>query len=102
MSHKIILEDGDFGTYTVSEIRKGGKSVLIQTDWEYPSFASMFGWNMRGRKCDHRGTDGTVKCPDCGKTASAFIEEARSYIDRHIGKVVLDRSDFFSYIEGEE
>jgi hypothetical protein len=32
-------------------------------------------------QCEHAGTDGTVKCPDCGKPASAFIQEAAEFID---------------------
>lgn len=77
----------------------GREGQLVQTDWDYPSTARDLGWNMRrvqviGRSgavriyqrapiagCDHRGTDGTVDCPDCGITASQFIQAAGEYLD---------------------
>jgi hypothetical protein len=50
----------------------------IGTDWEYPAAAAMLGYGLRrrGERCAHHGTDGTVDCPDCGKTAHRFISEA--------------------------
>ena len=33
------------------------RSILIQTDWDYPSVASSFGWSLRQLQ----------KCPTCGK-----------------------------------
>ena len=93
-----------------------GKSALIQTDWDFPSVASSFGFSLRSvQKCDicgaitgdhhnvvvkycreceknvghicaHSGTDGTVDCA-CGVTASRFIFEARRFIDDNDGKV---------------
>lgn len=29
------------------------------------------------------GTDGTVDCPDCGKSATAFISEASDFLFEH-------------------
>jgi len=66
----------------------GGQYVVgaryIGTDWEYPYAASLLGYGIRrrGEKCEHRGTDGTVDCSDCGKTVSQFISEARDILDR--------------------
>lgn len=68
---------------------KGGRSIqFVQTDWDYPGLARALGWRGKvGReRCEHRGTDGTVKCPDCGRTASDFIGAARDYLDRNIGR----------------
>jgi ribosomal protein S27E len=61
-----------------------GRDRLIQSDWDFPSLARDLGWNGKiGReRCDHRGTDGTVACPDCGRTATQFIEAAANYIDK--------------------
>lgn len=58
--------------------------VYIGTDWEYPGAARMLGYGLRrrGERCVHRGTDGTVDCPDCGKTASQFIEESADILYR--------------------
>lgn len=65
------------------------------SDWDYPGFAQSLGWNIResstpkdkhGRfqkKCSHMGTDGTVDCPDCGKSATAFISEASDFLFEH-------------------
>jgi hypothetical protein len=33
-----------------------GKSILIQTDWDYPCVANTFGWS----------TTSVQRCPDCG------------------------------------
>ena len=65
---------------------------LVQTDWNFPATARRFGWTMRaqGERCAHAGTDGTIDCPECGKTASQFIHAARNWIDAHDGKGILE------------
>lgn len=88
----ITLENGDCGTYEVTA--EDGRSVLVQTDWDYPGTARTFGWNMAEEKCAHTGTDGTVNCPDCGKTATAFISEAGAYLDDNIGAEAEDPGYF--------
>ena len=95
-----------------------GRSVLVQTDWDFPSVAGSFGWSpnfvqvcaecghinpMRGyvceecdepgRYCDHDGTDGTVDC-SCGVTAGDFISAARGWLDDHDGATVEDPGYF--------
>lgn len=82
MKHKIILLAGDFGwDYIIAEVRKGGRDHLIQTDWDYPMAAELFGWRPRPGKNDH----------------SRLIAAAGKYLDDHIGKVVV--SEFFDYID---
>lgn len=60
----------------------GGQFIVngryIGTDWEHPATIQSLGYGLRrrGERCPHRGTDGTIDCPDCGKTASQFISEA--------------------------
>lgn len=61
------------------------ETVLFQLDWDRPGLARSLGWDMRSRKCDHRGTDGTVTCPDCGRTADEFIAAATEWLDAHDG-----------------
>jgi hypothetical protein len=77
------------------------RGELIQTDYEFPSLAESLGWSLRrlqkrsngetvilqrqpasGRGCDHRSTDGTVTCRECGVTASEFITAAGRFLDK--------------------
>lgn len=72
-----------------------GRSVLFQTDWDWPSVASLFGWSteheFKGKQgaeaCLGSGfTDGTVDCPQCGYKAGQFIASAREWLDDHDGE----------------
>ena len=63
-------------------------SVLFQTDWDWPSLASVFGWSS----CKCGETDGTVGCAH--KTAGEMISEAREYIDAHDGETAEDPGYF--------
>jgi hypothetical protein len=67
-----------YGAYIVN-------GQLVQSDWDYPAAAQSIGYGLRrrGERCAHRGTDGTIDCQDCGKTASQFISEAAAILDRH-------------------
>jgi hypothetical protein len=38
-------------------VAEGGRNVLVQSDWDYPGFASSFGWATRN----------VQKCPKCRK-----------------------------------
>lgn len=63
------------------------KSYLVQTDWEFPSLAQDMGWSLRRVQklkthCDHRSTDGTITCQECGLTASDFINAASDFLSR--------------------
>jgi hypothetical protein len=93
-SHKIVLTAESYGTYSLTEVRHDGRSICVQTDYDFPSIARSFGWNMRGRKCVHSGTDGTIDCPECGKSVTDFITEARNYLDAHDGKIIFDPGYF--------
>lgn len=86
----IYLESGRFGTYLITA--EDGRDTLIQTDWDYPGTARSFGWSpdpveVGGEECDHDGTDGTIDCGGCGRTADEFINEAREYLDAEPGPV---------------
>jgi hypothetical protein len=84
----IRLEQGDFGTFLIVN-EETGKDILIQTDWDYPGVASTFGWVP----C-HDSTDGTVTCPDCGKTPGELISEANEFLRENIGACVEDPGYF--------
>lgn len=73
------------------EKETGHESILIQTDWDFPSLARSLGWNMKSRNCDHDSTDGTVTCRSCGKTATHFISKAQDWLDRHEGHSFNDK-----------
>ena len=50
-------------------------TVLFDSDWTLPALACSLGWNG----CPH-GSDGTVACKECGKSASDFISEADTFL----------------------
>lgn len=102
-----MLTIGDYGTYELTPVNKrlarkweretGNESVLFQTDWDFPGLARSLGWNGKiGReRCEHRGTDGTVNCPDCGITASEFIGAASAWLDKHNGHSFRKGDEYF-------
>ena len=86
---KIRLEEGQFGWDFYIINTETSENILIQTDWEYPGVASLFGW-IPCRKC--RNTDGTIDCNH--KKAHSMIESARNFLDNHIGDEVEDPGYF--------
>lgn len=87
----------------VCEIVRHGKnkdkSIFVQSDWDAPGVARAFGWDMvevqaEGGECEHRHTDGTIDCPDCGLKASDFIQAACLWIEDNDGKSVEDPGYF--------
>lgn len=81
-------------------VTEDDRTLLIQSDWDFPGVASTFGWSCRrvqirpGFDCDHRGTDGTVTCPDCYVSAARFIEDARVWLEEHDGATADDPGYF--------
>lgn len=68
---------------------------LVWSDWDYPATARDLGWSLarvqrvgkevrhlarRSKRCEHRGTDGTIDCPDCGVKAIEFINAAAEFL----------------------
>jgi len=104
---KITLDTDVCGGAHCLIVNDDGDDVLIQFDTDLPGVASTFGWSMRdvqvlnsgyyGVTCDHRGTDGTVDCPECGIKASTFIAEAMEWINSNDGATADDPG----YFEGE-
>jgi hypothetical protein len=83
-THTICVEPLKYGGYMIYD--ENDRSILVQSDWDYPGLANSFGWSpsMAGRQdCPDgcRGTDGTVKCPDCGTDAGVYIAAAADYLD---------------------
>ena len=84
-------------------VDESGRSILIQTDFDYPAAATAFGWSVRQVQrcpedglCDHEHTDGTIDCP-CGVTALDFISAAGDWLRDHDGETVDDPG----YFDGE-
>ncbi len=81
-----------------------GRSVLIQQDTDFPGVASTFGWDIRTVQdenrdpslppCAHEGTDGTVRCTECGLDAIAFITDAGSFLEANDGAEAEDPGYF--------
>lgn len=84
----IRLERGQYGWDYVVVNCDTGETLLVTSDYDYPGLASTFGWIP----CDCGDTDGTVDCEH--KTASQMIQEAREYLDEHIGDEVEDPGYF--------
>lgn len=87
----LLCQVDDTGNW---DTRDEDTTRLIDTDWDYPGIASVFGWNIADDDCEHEGTDGTVDCPSCGKTAGEFISEASDYLDANLGTIVDDPGYF--------
>lgn len=100
-------EPGTFGSPVIAA--EDGRSILVQTDRDYPSIASTFGWDIRtvpGRRglrnvrCTHDGTDGTIGCnagdpyASCGTDAGTFIAAAYAYLEAHDGATAEDPGYF--------
>lgn len=105
-------------------VNEDGRSLLVQTDWDYPGVAKAFGWSLRAIQrcpkcravlgegdlmcqacyhdlakepdpiCAHPGTDGTIDCPDCGLSAGAFIGAAAEWLASHDGAIADDPGYF--------
>jgi len=74
---KMTLEEGDFSSLLV--VSDDGRSLLVQTDWDFPGLASTFGCSA----CPCGETDGTVDCPH--RSADEMIADARDFLSAHIG-----------------
>jgi len=95
----IILHRAPFGTYRI--VAEDGRDLLVQDDRGYPSLAGTFGWNISDvigapghSSCYHDGTDGTIDCQSCGRTAAEFISAARQFLDNHDGAIAEDPGYF--------
>jgi hypothetical protein len=92
----VTIEAGTFGwDYQIEH--EDGRTVLVQTDTDYPSLASNVGWSPAvvapESGCPHDGTDGTIDCP-CGVKALTFIKSAQQWLDDHLSEPFEDPGYF--------
>ena len=83
----IIAREREDGTF---DARDADNTVLIQADWDFPAIALAFGMPWGDETCAHRGTDGTVDCPECGITAEILIATAAHWLAEHVGATADD------------
>ena len=102
---RIEIRRGDCNTYLICHVDENGdvdihnekRTILIQTDYEYPAIASLFGW----QPC-HNCTDGTIDCSICGKTTLEAIQEAKEVVENNIGITVENPGYIFPCDKEEE
>lgn len=77
---QITLDNGPHGTFLITA--EDGRDLLIQTDWDYPSVASSFGWNGRFSKKKY------------GTGPSGEIHAAADWLSDNIGAEAEDPGYF--------
>lgn len=91
----ILIRDPDAPGYLLTH--RDGRNVLFQTDWDWPSLASSFGWSPAeagATGCGCNATDGTVPCPECHTQPGAYISSAADWLDAHEGETIHDPGYF--------
>lgn len=89
---KITLQEEYVGSFLI--VSDDGPAKLIQSDYEFPALAQAFGLSLKSDMCDHKQTDGTIDCPDCGALASEFISLSFDYLYSIIGATIDDHGYF--------
>lgn len=74
-------EEDDLESYRYGGYSSRGR--YYQSDWDTLYLARDRGFlpSRSYESCRHDKTDGSVDCPDCGKTVSAFIDECTHFLD---------------------
>ena len=90
-------------------VAEDGRTLLIQTDWDYPGVASTFGWDMMDvqhwpeeselakatfQPCQHESTVRTGACKECGMQAGDFISAAGAWLRENNGATCDDPGYF--------
>lgn len=83
---KITLREGDFGSFLL--VGHNGRSILVQSDWNFPKLASVFGWSP----CHCGTTDGTIDCEH--RSVQEMISEAHNFLRAHAGDKTDDPGYF--------
>jgi len=108
----LSVEQGGYAIHNL-DAPKGAseeeRSVFVQTDYEFPAVAGTFGFDLSAvtdpdaddeepaaKKCDHRSTDGSVACKECGLSAGVFIQAAMDFLDSNDGAEADDPGYFNS------
>jgi hypothetical protein len=79
----LVLEAGLFQLAA-----QNGQSVLLQSDWDFPKAASLFGFVP----CPCGQTDGTIRCPH--RAPREMIEHALAFLWKHVGESTEDPGYF--------
>ena len=83
---RITLLEADCGTFLLRA--KDGRTILVQTDWDFPGVAETFGWSPPA---------GTLT-DDVGKFAEeslfAVIGDARDFLHERAGTSTFDPGYF--------
>ena len=85
---KIQYKLHSWGAIEVFPVDRSAKSLLIPTDWDFPSLASSWGWEA----CECGATDGTIDCPH--RVADKMIPEAWEFLQEHEGETIYDPGYF--------
>ena len=98
MAQVVVERDSDYAPccYLICKVDNRGewdtrdesRTILVQTDWDYPSLASCVGYVC----CDCGDTDGTIDCAH--KTAGRMITEAAKWLNNHLGEPFDDPGYF--------
>ncbi len=83
---KITFQEGDIHTFLL--VADNGPSLMVQSDWELPSLASLFGWSP----CNCGATDGTIDCEH--RTVKEMIADAQDFLRAHVGDTTDDPGYF--------
>ena|GEM_PF-2289199 len=52
------------------------RTIFVQTDWDFPGWASCFGWVA----CECGATDGATECRSCRRYPGEMIAEAKEFL----------------------
>lgn len=74
MTYPYVVKNTGLPGFTVID-PESDETVLVDIDYDYTGLASRLGW----APC-HGSTDGTIDCPECGKTADDLISEAYDHL----------------------
>lgn len=83
---KIVLEEGNISTFGLRA--ENGRTILVQSDWDFPGVAWAFGWSP----CPCGATDGTIDCDH--RSVSEMIASAHDFLRAHAGEATDDPGYF--------
>jgi len=87
---QIYLDMGDFGTYEISN-DQNDKTILIQSDYEFPSVAQTFGWDG-----EHDDIDGAITFLDELAGSGESVEDP-GYFDLEDGDLADEDEEEYDF-----
>lgn len=96
-SYFTLCRGDDPLSYTLAHA--DGREIKVNTDWQFPSIASLAGWSpcLRCRRVCQDESDGTIDC--VRRSAFEHILDAAAYLENNIGRRIRDLNGVFDYIE---